>query len=669
MSRSLRIFVAAVSAAGAGLVAGIALSDADGLTSGLDALVLLFGLAILVAELFPLDVPGHEGQATFSTTFAFALLLARGVEDVIVIHVVTVVAADLIRRRQPAKLLFNAAQYALSWGAAGAVLMLAWPGATAGGGLQYLQLAAVPAVAATAATFLLVNVMLASTPPALAGGLSPLASMLGDLLFQVSSAVVLLALVPAVLVVADFSLALIPLLWIPLVAIELGGRQAVINQHQATHDTLTGLPNRAHLHARLASALQQAAAGEGQVGVLMMDLDGFKEINDTLGHHHGDLLLQQVARRLTEQTRPGDLVARLGGDEFAILLPTATGVEDCVAVARRVLAGLEGPMSVKGADLDVRASAGIAVAPMHSADVDGLLSCADMAMYHAKGTRSGWAVYDEELNQHTPERLALVADLRRGIERDELLLHYQPKIALADGRLQGVEALVRWSHPEHGLMPPAEFVELSEHTGLVRPLTRWVIREALHQSHRWRAAGLAIPVAVNLSVRVLSRDLAAEIEALLRECDAPGSWLELEITETTMMADPREGFDALHALRALGIRLSVDDFGTGFSSLGYLKRLPVSEIKIDRSFVTDMDRNESDRAIVRSTIDLARHLDLEVVAEGVETPEVLDELCRLGCAFAQGFLISRPLEADAVAAWARGASGAALAAQPVSVLP
>jgi EAL domain-containing protein (putative c-di-GMP-specific phosphodiesterase class I) len=228
---------------------------------------------------------------------------------------------------------------------------------------------------------------------------------------------------------------------------------------------------------------------------------------------------------------------------------------------------------------------------------------------------------------------------------------------------------VRWSHPEHGLMPPAEFVELSEHTGLVRPLTRWVIREALRQSHRWRAAGLAIPVAVNLSVRVLSRDLAAEIEALLHECDAPGSWLELEITETTMMADPREGFDALQALRALGIRLSVDDFGTGFSSLGYLKRLPVSEIKIDRSFVTDMDRNESDRAIVRSTIDLARHLDLEVVAEGVETPEVLDELSRLGCAYAQGFLISRPLEADALAAWVCAASGAARAAQPVAAQP
>ena len=281
-------------------------------------------------------------------------------------------------------------------------------------------------------------------------------------------------------------------------------------------------------------------------------------------------------------------------------------------------------------------------------------------MYHAKETRSGWAVYDDALNQHTPERLALVADLRRGIERNELVLHFQPKIALPDGRLHGVEALVRWAHPEHGMLPPAEFVELSEHTGLVRPLTRWVIREALRQARAWRAEGLAVPVAVNLSVRVLSRDIAAEVEALLRECEAPGSWLELEITETTMMADQREGFEALHALRALGIRLSVDDFGTGFSSLGYLKQLPVSEIKIDRSFVIDMDRNESDRAIVRSTIDLARHLGLEVVAEGVESAEVLAELSGLGCGYAQGYLISRPLEPAGLLEWA-GVSRAALA--------
>ena len=661
MSRSLRSFLAAVSAAGLALVSGIVLRGGDEVLSRLDATVALFAVAILVAELFPLDVPGHEGQATFSTTFAFTLLLGHGVETVVLVHVAMVVLADLVRRRELQKLAFNASQYALSWGAAGAVLWLAAPDVATGGALAYLEPAHIPAALAAAGTFFLINVTLASTPPALAGGLSPLACIRVDLVFQTLSTIVLLALVPIVLVVVEYDLALIPLLWIPLVAIALGGRQAVINQHQATHDTLTGLPNRAQMHDRLSSALEQARIDGGLVGMLMMDLDGFKEINDTLGHHHGDQLLRQVAQRLQAQTRASDLVARLGGDEFAVLLPVIHDPEECGGVAQRILEGLEGPMRLQGVDLDVRASVGIAISPIHATDVDSLLSCADMAMYHAKATRSGWAFYDEQLNKHTPERLALVADLRRGIERDELVLHYQPKIALADGSCRGVEALVRWQHPERGLLPPSEFLELSEHTGLIRPLTRWVLREALAQARRWRAGGLEVPVAINLSVRVLSMDVAAEIAALLRECNAPGEWLEIEITETVMMADPAEGFEALEALAALGIRLSVDDFGTGFSSLGYLKRLPVSEIKIDRAFVTDMDQDESDHAIVRSTIDLAGHLGLEVVAEGVETAWVLDELRRLGCDCAQGFFISPPLEADAVAAWAAGVTAAGIA--------
>src|SRR5215211_6405035 len=489
MSRTLRSFVLAISAAGVALVGGVVLRDGGAVIARIDGLVVLFALAILVAELFPLEVPGHEGQATFSTTFAFALLLACGVEVVIVVHVACVVVADLARRREPAKLVFNASQYALSWGAAGAVLALAHPEAVGTGGLAYLQTQGIPAVLAAATAFLLVNVALASTPPALGDRGNPLDYIRDDLVFQFLSALVLIALVPAVLIVADYELALIPLLWIPLIAIAFGGRQAVINQHQATHDTLTGLPNRAHLHARLASALQQASANSGLVGVLMMDLDGFKEINDTLGHHHGDVLLQRVAQRLRDETRPSDLIARLGGDEFALLLPAPSGIDDCTAVAQRVLDGLEGPMPVHGVDLDVRASVGVAVSPVHATDVDSLLSCADMAMYHAKASRSGWAVYDERLNQHTPERLALVADLRRGIDRGELLLHYQPKIELCDGRLRGVEALVRWQHPGRGLMPPGEFVALSEHTGLVRPLTHWVVREALRQARRWREQG------------------------------------------------------------------------------------------------------------------------------------------------------------------------------------
>jgi diguanylate cyclase (GGDEF)-like protein len=655
MPHSLRSFVTVVSAAGITLVGAALLRAPGDLLGRVDALLVLFAAAILVAELFPLDIPGHEGQATFSTTFAFALLLAEGTTVVVLTHVLCVVLADLLRRRPIAKIVFNAAQYALSWGAAGVVLALAAPGLPHHGGLEYLDAVHTPAVVAAVGTFLIVNVILASTAPALADGARPLDYMRADLSFQLASTVVLVALVPILLVVAAFDVALIPLLWIPLVAIALGGRQAVINQYQATHDTLTGLPNRAYLHDRLAAALRRARADDALVGVLVMDLDGFKEVNDTLGHHHGDLLLQQVATRLREQTRASDVVTRLGGDEFAVLLPSPYDLDECIAVAQRLLEGLQGAMQIAGADVDVRASVGVAIAPAGDDGddgVDGVLSRADMAMYHAKETGTGWAAYHDELNVHTPERLALVADLRRAIERDELLLHYQPKIDLATGVLQGVEALVRWRHPERGMMPPADFVGLAEHTGLIRPLTRWVMREAIAQSRRWRSDGLEVPVAVNLSVRALTRELPNEVRDLLAEACVTGEWLNLEVTETMVMQNPAEGLAILERLAALGIRLSVDDFGTGYSSLGYLKRLPVSEIKIDRSFVTNMDQDASDRAIVRSTIDLAGHLDLTVVAEGVESSAVLTELRDFGCSSAQGFHISPPLEPDALLSWA-----------------
>ena len=659
MPYSLRSFVTVVSVAGIALVGAVALRAPGDLLGRVDVLLVLFAVAILVAELFPLDIPGHEGQATFSTTFAFALLLAEGTAVVVLTHVLCVVLADLLRRRPIAKIVFNAAQYALSWGAAGAVLALAAPGLSHNGGLEYLDAVHTPAVVAAVGTFLIVNVILASTAPALADGARPLDYVRADFGFQLASTVVLVTLVPILLVVAAYEVALIPLLWIPLVAIELGGRQAVINQYQATHDTLTGLPNRAHLHDRLTAALRRARADDALVGVMVMDLDGFKEVNDTLGHHHGDLLLQQVAARLREQTRASDVVTRLGGDEFAVLLPSPHDLDECIAVAQRLLEGLQGPMQIAGADVDVRASVGIAIAPLAGDGVDDLLSRADVAMYHAKETGTGWAAYHDELNVHTPERLALVADLRRAIDRDELLLHYQPKIDLATGVLQGVEALVRWRHPERGMMPPVEFVGLAEHTGLIRPLTRWVLREAVAQSRRWRSHGLEVPVAVNLSVRALTRELPGEIGDLLAETCITGEWLELEVTETMVMQNPAEGLAILERLAALGIRLSVDDFGTGYSSLGYLKRLPVSEIKIDRSFVMNMDQDESDRAIVRSTIDLAGHLDLTVVAEGVESAAVLTELRDFGCSSAQGFHISPPLEPDALLSWAQ-----ALAAKP-----
>jgi diguanylate cyclase (GGDEF)-like protein len=647
----LRVFVASVCAAGL-LVVAVCVRNAGSLLADADVLVVLFGFAILLAELYPLDLPGHQGQATYSTAFAFALLLADGIAAVILVHVVTVMMADVVRRRPVAKIFFNAAQYALSWAAAGTVLHAFGAPAVDRAGLEYLQPSHLPALAAAALVFLLVNTVLASTAPALANGASPLAYIRADFGFQLTMTTVLMALVPIVLVLGAFDLTLIPLLWLPLAAIQVGGRQAVINAHQARHDALTGLPNRTQLHERLSSALAAAGpGGGGHVGVLLMDLDGFKEINDTLGHHHGDVLLQQVADRLRASMRPGDLVARLGGDEFALLLPDITGTDDAVAVAQRTLATLEGPAYVQGVELDVRGSVGVACFPEHGSDVDELLSGADMAMYSAKQARSGWALYDEALNQHTPERLALVSDLRRGLERDELMLEYQPKLDLATGEVCGVEALVRWRHPERGVMPPAEFVGLAEQTGLIRPLTMWVVREALRQTQRWRAEGLELRVAINLSVRSLTRELPDAIAALLLEHGATGHELEFEITESMMMANPAEGLEILQELSDLGLRLAVDDFGTGYSSLAYLKRLPVSELKIDNSFVREMDVDASDRGIVRSTIDLARHLGLSVVAEGVESAATLAELRDLGCNSAQGFFISPPLPPKELAAW------------------
>jgi diguanylate cyclase (GGDEF)-like protein len=655
MARSVRIFVSTVCLAGL-VTALLAALDARSPIAADVEPVLVFAVAIVVAELFPLDIPGHEGQASFSTTFGFALLLAGGTALTVLTTAGLVVAADLAHRRSPFKVAFNAAQYALSWTAAG--LTVTALGARIGGD----ELAAVapghlPALAVGAAAFMIVNTVLASTPPALARGVSPLAEIRSDLRFQVQCTAVLVAMTPVVLVVASYSLWFVPLLGLPLVAIQRGSRHAVLNEHRARHDMLTGLANRVHLHDGLRATIERALARRELVGVLVLDLDGFKDVNDTLGHHHGDLLLTEVGDRLREATREGDIVARLGGDEFAVVLPGLPEGADCVLAAERIAAALERPMRLQGVDLDIRASIGIACYPRDGGGADMLLRHADMAMYAAKEQRSGWAVYHDGLDRHTPERLALVAELRRGIEGGELRLHYQPKLDLLTGRVGSVEALARWLHPHRGLVPPGEFIGLAEHTGLIRPLTSWALGEALAQQQRWAAEGLDLAVAVNVSVRALTPELPGDVAALL--AGHPGGRLELEITESTMMANPLEALGVLEQLAGLGVRISVDDFGTGYSSLAYLKRLPVHEIKVDRSFVSGMTVDAGDRAIVRSTIELGRSLGLDVVAEGVESPDVLLVLRGLGCRFAQGFGIARPLPADEVAAWV-----AARAARP-----
>jgi diguanylate cyclase (GGDEF)-like protein len=643
-----RPFVAAVSVAGLALLVLVAVTGLGDLLDRADTLLALLALAILVAELFPVKLPDDGGEVSFSTTFAFALLLTDGIAAVVLVHALTLALADAVRRRPLERLVFNVAQYAICWAAAGGLLAAATGDLPDREGLQYLELQWVPALVVSAALFLALNTALASTPPALARGITPLESMRGDLGLNAWWTVVLTALVPVILVAADYDLWLVPLLGIPLVAIQLGSRQAVINDYQARHDRLTGLPNREHLTRAVEVAIERCSRRGEQVGVLLVGLNRFKELNDTLGHRRGDLMLVEVGHRLARLARPHAEVARLGGDEFAIVLAPVAGTRGCEEVARDVIAALREPVTIRGVALDIGASIGIACHPDHGESVDALLRQADVALDKARAAHRPWVVFEPGFDERGQEQLALVADLRRAIDRDELVLLFQPQVELATGRLRGVEALVRWHHPERGVLSPEDFIEPAEHTGLIRPLTLWVIRNALAEALRWRAGGLELQVAVNLSVRAITPQLPADLASIV----AGGPLgLELEITETVGMEDADAALAVLEQLTGLGVRLSVDDFGTGFSSLAYLKRLPVSAIKIDRSFVVDMDHDGDDRAIVRSTIDLARHLGMEVVAEGVENAEALQELRELGCDLAQGFAISPPLPPQELLRW------------------
>jgi diguanylate cyclase (GGDEF)-like protein len=429
--------------------------------------------------------------------------------------------------------------------------------------------------------------------------------------------------------------------------------QAARNKHQALHDALTGLANRTLFRNRIDQAVEIGARADGRATVMVIDLDGFKEINDSLGHAAGDDVLVELGRRLTAALRPSDTVARLGGDEFGVLLLRETSSpNDVIGTVERVRAAIESPITLHGPSLSLEASVGIALHPEDGEDVETLLRCADAAMYHAKEEKSGWAFHDRSCAHQDTGRLTLLAELRRALVQHELVLYYQPKAALADGEVNSVEALLRWEHRGRGLLPPDDFIPIAQQTGLIKPLTLYVINEALRQSRSWQDDGLRLAIAVNLSARTLvDVEFPARVEGLLKRWRVESSLLEFEITESAMLADPARTKLILEHLSAMGIRLSIDDFGTGYSSLAYLKRLPVSEIKVDRSFVMSMEENEDDATIVRSTIDLGRNLGLDVVAEGVDSERVWDRLKTLGCTTAQGFYLSGPVPAPELRTW------------------
>jgi diguanylate cyclase (GGDEF)-like protein len=419
--------------------------------------------------------------------------------------------------------------------------------------------------------------------------------------------------------------------------------------HESRHDPLTGLANRAHFNEALDLALARQTRA---VAVLLLDLDRFKEVNDTLGHHIGDLLLQQVATRLRLHIRVPDVLARLGGDEFAVFL--LDGNENtAISVAERIEAALAEPLALEGISVEVAASIGIAMSPQHGDTAVVLLQRADVAMYEAKRTHSGFQIYNEELDGYSPRRLALATELRHAIENGDLEMHYQGKADAASGRVVSAEALVRWNHPQYGLISPAEFVPVAEQTAQIRDLTHFVIDAAVAECASWHRDGMPLSVAVNVSVRnLLDTQLPGYVTRCLKSHGLPPQALTLEVTETHIMADPERTMGVLRALDDIGVRLSVDDFGTGYSSLAYLRMLPVQEVKIDRSFIMNLATDVGDQAFVRTIVSLASSLDLDVVAEGVEDEATWQMVSGLGCTHIQGYHLSRPLAAPAFRTWA-----------------
>jgi diguanylate cyclase (GGDEF)-like protein len=427
------------------------------------------------------------------------------------------------------------------------------------------------------------------------------------------------------------------------------------NERLVLQDPLTGLPNRTLFLDRLQRAVSGPQDGTS-IAVSLIDLDRFKEVNDTLGHHFGDELLRAFALRVAGLVRGDDCFARLGGDEFALLLPGLQDERPVLEIAARIAAELEKPFVLDGLPIEIEASIGTALFPEHGGDVATLVRRADTAMYHAKRNRSGHSVWCAEREDSQPAQLALIGELRRGIEERELVLHYQPQARLADGAVVAVEALVRWDHPTRGLVGPGEFIPLAQHTGLIRPLTLYVIEAALDQCRRWRRDGLDVRVAVNVAARnLLDLDFPERVRGLVERSGVDAGALELELTETAVLTDPLRAADVLGELERIGVTLAIDDFGTGYSSLAYLNQLPVHRLKIDRSFVSAMSEHADRAAIVEATIELANALELEVVAEGVETAELWDRLAALRCHFAQGYYLGRPAPADEMTRWLLGA--------------
>ncbi|WP_030623783.1 putative bifunctional diguanylate cyclase/phosphodiesterase [Streptomyces sclerotialus] len=609
---------------------------------------------VIVGHLVAIGRDRWSGGAGSGAALALAVLLLYGWVPATLISLSVVVLVGAARRQRWRQAMVHGAIDVLGLGAAALGLRLCGVAPTVAepAGVGGWDLSVLPPVLGAALVYLAVTRALMWFLMGSRNGRLPSIARRA-VTRQALVGVALVGIAPLIVVVAAHAPLLLPLFAVPLIALDSTLWIARARAEEQLRDPLTGLPNRQWLLERTWSALDDAERVGARAALVLIDLDRFRSVNDTLGHLAGDRLLLQIAERLRHALPRGAEAARLGGDEFAVLLPTADSLTSAQRVARSLVAALGSPLDLDGLTLVLEASAGVAVYPDHALDAEGLLRRADVAMYQAKRDRSGVELYEAKRDGNTPDRLGLLGDLRRALDAGEVELHYQPKVRF-DGQVAGLEALVRWVHPDRGRVPPDEFIAIAESSGLMPRLTEYVLETALGQVARWRADGLEVPVAVNVSPRdVHTPGFAGAVAARLARHQVPPGALQLEITEHVLLEDPQRAADTLNGLTGHGVKMSLDDFGTGYSSLVHLRRLPVSELKIDRSFVARLAVDTEDAEIVRCTLDLAHSLGLLVVAEGVEDDETWERLRDLGCDAVQGWLVAAAMPPDETTAWLR----------------
>ncbi|MFE6305383.1 putative bifunctional diguanylate cyclase/phosphodiesterase [Nocardiopsis sp. NPDC057823] len=641
------------------LAAALLWAGPDLLRYAVEPLTWVLLVMVVLGELRPIAIPGQapgDGVPT-SLPFSLALVIFQGLPLAGLVQAAATVIAGFARGHAAHRTAFNAAQYVLSLGAADAVLRLVLPPLRATGWIPAGE--GLIAVGLAGAAYFAVNRVLVTCAVAMHERVSLSQVLFKGIGRQARVNAVLITLAPLVAVTATHSVLYVPLFALPLLALHGSALLSVKRDHQANHDELTGLANRKLLTVRAHQEIDAARRRGGRVGLLLLDLDRFKEVNDTLGHPTGDRLLQTVAGRLTHSVRPGDLVARLGGDEFAVLLPQIRDTEAAAEVAARLRGALSEPVRLDGMDLDLEASIGIALHPEDAVDFEHLMQRADVAMYVAKSARSGVESYDPGKDRNSTARLSLFSELRRGLTEGALEMHYQPKVSLDDGHAVGLEALARWRHPSRGLLEPGEFMPVVEESHLFRAFTGQVLDITLARAARWRERGVMLPVSVNLGVReLLHPDLPDTVAAALAEHGVPPERLVLEIGENALITDTEAATAAVHRLRDLGVGLALDDFGTGHFTLVQLAGLPLDEVKIHGSFTARLtDGTGNGPTVVRAAIALVNALGMRATAEGVQTRALAEAARDTGCQAAQGHYFARPMPAADVPAWLAGHRG------------